>query len=280
MDVLPFGAMWKSLPLLVLATSALCADSSTPAISLEQKEEFLKTAKVKQVHGAKKGITNTVRATLSDGTLTHDASIQRIDEEKARFETPQGIELGFRDTYRFNIAAYRLGLLLGLGSMIPPSVERSYEGHKGAWTWWIENVAMDEVERLKRKANDPDKDHWGRQFLIMKVFDQLIYNIDRNQQNILYDQDWKLWMIDHTRAFRTKTDLLDPKALERCDRVLFERMKALNESDVKAAIGTWVHESEIKGLMARRDKIVAYFEKKGPSAFYDYLPKASAASSR
>ena len=62
---------------------------------------------------------------------------------------------------------------------------------------WIENVAMDEVERLKRKAEDPDKDRWSRQYVIMQVFDQLIANTDRNQTNILYDRDWKLWMIDH-----------------------------------------------------------------------------------
>ena len=56
---------------------------------------------------------------------------------------------------------------------------------------------MDEGERLKRKAEDPDKDHWSRQYVIMQVFDQLIANTDRNQTNILYDRDWKLWMIDH-----------------------------------------------------------------------------------
>src|SRR3974377_1281672 len=49
---------------------------------------------------------------------------------------------------------------------------------------WIENVAMDEVERLKRKAEDPDKDRWSRQYVIMQVFDQLIANTDRNQTNI------------------------------------------------------------------------------------------------
>ena len=43
--------------------------------------------------------------------------------------------------------------------MIPTSIERYFEHSKGTWTWWIENVAMDEVERLKRKAEDPDKDH-------------------------------------------------------------------------------------------------------------------------
>ena len=105
----------------------------------------------------------------------------------------------------------------------------------------------------------------------MKVFDQLIFNTDRNQQNILYDKNWKLWMIDHSRAFRIKTNLQDPKALEKCDRVLLQKLKDLNEKDVKAAIGNWVRPGEIKALMARRNLIVAYFEKAGPDKQYDFL---------
>lgn len=255
---------------LILAVPALCADT---ALTLEQKEQFLARAKIVTIHGAKKGITNTVRATLTDGIITHDASIQRIDEEKARFQGERGLEIGFRDTYRFNIAAYRLGRHLGLHDMIPPSIERSYDGNRGAWTWWVEDVAMDETDRLKRKENDPDKDHWARQYQVMKVFDQLIANMDRNQTNILYDIAWRLSMIDHTRAFRTRQDIMEPKALERCDRVLFDRMKALTEDQVAGSIGKWVRPTEIKGLLARRDKIVAVFAGSEPKVFYDYLPR-------
>jgi hypothetical protein len=38
----------------------------------------------------------------------------------------------------------------------------------------------------------------------MRVFDQLIYNTDRNTGNVLYDTGWRLWGIDHTRAFRVR----------------------------------------------------------------------------
>ena len=41
----------------------------------------------------------------------------------------------------------------------------------------------------------------------MKLFDQLIANIDRNQGNLLYDADWHLFLIDHSRAFTTRTSL-------------------------------------------------------------------------
>jgi hypothetical protein len=267
--VLVFTPMRHIAAVLILAVPAMCADT---ALTLEQKEQFLSMAKVAKVRGAKKGIAQTVRATLTDGAMTHDASIQRIEQEKARFETDKGTEINFRDSWQFNIAAYKLGRLLGLQDMIPPSIERPHEGRKGAWTWWVENVAMDETERAKKKLNDPDKDHWARQYQIMKVFDQLICNMDRNQQNILYDKEWKLWMIDHTRAFRIRTAVPDGKSLTRCDRELLTRMKALNTKALTDCIGKYVRPSEIKGLLARRDQIVAHFEKLGPKAMYDFLP--------
>jgi hypothetical protein len=95
----------RKLVLFVLAVAALLAQSDTqaPQLTLEQKEEFLAKASIKATHGAKKGITGTVRATLSDGITTHDASIQRIDEEKAKFEGISGTELNFRDTYKFSL---------------------------------------------------------------------------------------------------------------------------------------------------------------------------------
>ncbi len=242
-------------------------------LSLEQKEEFLRKAKIISVHGAKKGVTGTSRATLSDGVITHDASIQKIDEEKARFETDKGTEMGFRDTYKFNIAGYRLARMLGLADRVPPSIERTYEGTKAAWTWWIDDVAMDETERLKRKAEDPDHQRWARQYQIMKVFDQLIFNTDRNQTNILYDKNWKLWMIDHTRAFRVRHDLMNAKGLESCDVVLLEKMKALKESTLREQLGNFIRPAEIKGLLARRDLIVEHFEKAGLEKQFEFLPK-------
>jgi hypothetical protein len=259
--------------LVVLAPAGLPQSSTGPAtLSLEQKEEFLKNAKEMQSRDAKKGITNTKRATLSDGSLTHDASIQTIDDRQASFQTAMGTELNFRDTYKFNIAAYRLGRLLGLGDMIPPSVARSREGKSAAWTWWIDDVLMDEGQRLKQKLAAPDKDQWARQYQIMRVFDQLIYNTDRNLGNILYDKNWRLWMIDHTRAFRQYTTLHDPKLLERCDRQLLANLKRLDEKTVTEAIGPWTEPPEIRGLLARRDKIVAFFVNRGEAALYDFLP--------
>ena len=65
-----------------------------PNLTKEQIKQFLVSAKVVNSHGAKKGVTNTARLTLSDGTVTHDASFQPIDEHKHEMKLASGaIEL-------------------------------------------------------------------------------------------------------------------------------------------------------------------------------------------
>jgi hypothetical protein len=94
------------------------------------------------------------------------------------------------------------------------------------------------------------------------VFDQLIFNTDRNLQNLLITPGWRIWMIDHTRAFRMHEDIREPKNLVRCERNLLARLKSLTRSEVETATQPYLNSPEISGLMKRRDKIVALFEKK------------------
>jgi hypothetical protein len=251
-----------------LTISAQSAPAPTAGLTHAQKEEFLLKAKIVTAKPAAKGITTTLRATLSDGQLTHDASIQRIDDTKHNYETNMGTEMVFRDSWKFNVAAYKLDRLLGL-NMIPATVERVYQGTHGSFTWWVDDVLMDEGERQSKKQQSPDKQTWDDQMSIVNVFDQLIYNIDRNVGNLLYDKDWQIWMIDHTRAFRTNTDLMDAKVLTRCDSALLEKLKQLDAATLKKEIGAYdIDSNRIKGLLARRDKIVKIFEQKGPSAMF------------
>ena len=103
----------------------------------------------------------------------------------------------------------------------------------------------------------------------MQVFDQLIYNVDRNQTNMLIDKDWHLWLIDHSRSFRRSRTLKDPSVLKMIDRTMLAKMRTLDEPTLTKEFGKNVTKDEIQGLLARRDLIVKTFEAKGESALFD-----------
>ena len=250
------------------AATTAAAPSAVQTLSLAEQEQFLKKAKVVRTRGVSVGITGTQRATLTDGVVTHDASIQTIDEYKQRFEGTQGTEFNFRDTWRYNVAAYRLDRLLELG-MIPPSVERSFNGKTGSFTWWVDDVLMDEGARLKKKVEAPVAKTWNEQMWHVRMFDQLIYNVDRNLGNLLIDNDWRIWMIDHTRAFRVYDVLKAQGNLSRMDRRVLERLKVLDKTTLKKTMGDYLSPSEIDTLLKRRDLIVQHFEKT-PALVFDW----------
>jgi hypothetical protein len=234
----------------------------------EQIEQFLREAKIIKTKSVGKGVTGSLRATLSDGTLTHDAQIQQVEEKKTQFEAAGAAEFNFEDSWRFNVAAYRVDRLIGL-QMVPVSISRKWKSQPAAFTWWIDDVMMDEGKRLKDKTQPPNSALWNEQMQMVRVFDQLIYNVDRNMGNLLIGNTWRVWAIDHTRAFRSHEALKSPANVTRCDRQVVERLKQLNKDVLKKSIGEFVTDYQINGLLARRDRIVELIEKAGPSAMFD-----------
>lgn len=249
---------------LCLLTLDLAASPAAAQLSRDQQAEFLKTARIVKSARIGKGVTQPFRLTLTDGTLTHDAAFQSVDEKRqVSMGTGRGrkAELNFVDSWRFNVAAPRLAELLGIGDMIPVSIERIWNGKPGAFTWWVDDVLMDEEERRKTNAEAPDSDHWNQQHQRMRVFTQLVYDTDRNQGNMLITKDWRLIMIDFTRAFRAWKEPPDPLTiLRRCDRNLLAAMRALTKPAAQKAVGEYLVSYELDALLARRDVIVKHFD--------------------
>jgi len=259
----PLHLQWR---LFVFAAFACltCAQAVTasdgPPLTKEQIRQFLLTAKVVGSKRSSKGITNPWRLTLTDGTVTHDASFQAVDEYKPTMQLATGTEVHFVDSYKYNLAAYALAELLGIDDMMPVYVERKWKGDEGSLSWWLP-VKMDEVERHKQKLTAPDADAWNYQMYKVRVFDQLVYDTDANLTNVLIGEDWKIWRVDFTRSFRLSKDLRASGDLVRCDRQLFEKLKALNENELAEKTKHYLDKDEVKAVMARRDKIVAAFQK-------------------
>jgi len=232
-----------------------------PNLTEEQKKDFLLHAKVVDSKRLGKGVTNPWRLTLSNGELTHDAAFQPVDERKDKMTFSDGhTEMNFIDSYHYNIAGYELAKLLGMSDMVPVYVERRWNGQIGALSWWIP-WKWDEAMQQQHHLSPPDTEAWNKQMYKVRVFDQLIYDTDPNLHNFLITEDWKIWRIDFTRAFRWYHDLQNPKDLVQCDRQLLEKLRQLSYDEVLDKTKPHLAKPEVKAVMARRDKIVAYFEK-------------------
>jgi hypothetical protein len=209
--------------------------------------------------------------------LTHDAHFQSIDESKLQFQGNRGSELNFRDCWKFNVAAYRLAEMIGIEDMVPMSVERKHAGNSGSITWWVDGVKMDEQGRRSKRITPPDLQSFNRQTHIMRVFDEWIYNTDRNMGNLLYTEDWRMMMIDHTRAFRMMRELKEPGVVKSCDRHMIEAMRSLDAARVEARVAGYLNRMEIQGLLSRRDRIVTAFDRLGEGALFDRRETMAAA---
>jgi hypothetical protein len=240
----------------------VAAPQSAAVMTREEMETFLATAEIIRERTTSTGVTRPVRATLSNGVLTHDAQFQTVDQARALFEAGKASEVDFKDTYRYNIAGYRLAQLIGLET-VPMSVGRRYKGKDAAVTWWIDDVMFDESGRIKLEGQSlgPDPQRTTKQLHVMRVWDELIQNRDRNRGNMLWTKDWTMWLIDHTRAFRTGASLLKPAELIRVERALFDKMKLLTEQSLTQVMKGMLNRGEIRALLRRRDALVQHFAK-------------------
>jgi len=226
----------------------------------EEVLAHLRTAKVVSMRGVPKGITQPRKCLLEKDGVRSNAVFRDVDEDKAVATLATGERiLFFRDSYIFEPAAYELARLLGMDN-VPPAVVRRVYGKNGSIQIFLEN-AMTEEDRIRQKIRPPDAVRWNQQVFVMRVFDNLVANMDRNAGNILIDKDWKLWLIDHTRAFHRSESLREPDKVRQCERKLFERLKALNPEEVKRQLKPYLRTSEIDSLLKRRDKLVALLEK-------------------
>ena len=221
--------------------------------------EYLETARVVSSQRADEGTNGALRVLLEKEGVQIHGVFRDWSVHRSRLQMADGtIRLNFRDECIFELAAYQLSTLLGLDN-VPPVVKRTIKGRQGTLQIWLENALM-EKKRAQDKLQAPNRVQWVYQQQLMHLFDNLIENDDRNQGNILFDSNWKLWLIDHTRAFRYSRKLQTPEMVRYCPRSVWEGLKRLDrellEEELKEALGR----AEIVALLARRDLLVAHLQ--------------------
>lgn len=204
-------------------------------------EEWLRIAPIDRITDVPIGVTKPKRAFFAPGGPVASAAWKVL---------APGYRQGHFESYKSEIAAYELDKLLGM-HMVPPVVERRIGGDAGAVVLWVERVRSWKIDEPVRGPDEA----WDRQVMRMKMFDNLICNTDRNQGNLLYDEEYHLILIDHSRAFTTSRKL--PTALGRIDRTQWDRILGLTEPMLQTALGTWLGRKEIAAILERRALLVS-----------------------
>ncbi len=217
-------------------------------------EEFLRTAEVVRFEEVGEGVTHPTRLFLKKGDV----------EASGVWKNPSGVRGGYLEGWRYEIAAYELDKLLGL-NMIPPTVEREFRGKRGSLQLWVK-VMMNELERTDDHVAVPGSSarHWERTKYLIRAFDGLIANEDRTRQNILYTEDWRTILIDHSRSFRSSGKFVEklvvgkqalgarPLLIRELPRAFVGRIEALNFSILADPVGPCLEKKEIESILIRK----------------------------
>jgi len=247
--------------LLLIALAWLGPDGTPlPFGTSEEVAGFLRQAKVVEVSKKRlKGITRPRKVLVENGGVRVNAVFRSINKEYYNSQWDTGRFTKFlRDSYRNEIAAYELSLLLGLDT-VPPTVLWRLGEEEGSLQLWIENAGPG-YNPLEEARQPADPQRWMMERAKMRAFDALIENVDRNVGNMLIDSAGKVWWIDHTRAFGRDHDLADAALITRCERHLFERLKAADPKSIAEGMRAHMTQREIDALLKRRLKLIVLIE--------------------
>jgi hypothetical protein len=223
-------------------------------------EAFLREAEiVERVQmGPEEGVTRPWKLTLRRGDVVRHAL----------WKDPSGVRGGFWEGWQYEISAYRLDKLLGLG-MVPPTVERRFNGDRGSCQYWVDNC-LSLLERDEKRIKMPPAKvaAWNRATYLQRLFDNLIANEDRHKNQILITPDWRMILIDHSRSFRTSSRFVKsllysakspggPMLMSELPRATVEKVKALDFAAIRAAVADYLSDEEIRAVLVRRDLVLA-----------------------
>lgn len=239
-------------------------DAQFTAKELAQRpdiEELLKRATIMSSEDIGEGVTKPIRLFLKKGDV----------ECSGCWKNPKGMRKGYLEGWQYEIAAYEMDKLLGL-HMIPPTVEREFDGKKGSLQYWVTSE-MNDLERIGRGLHIPEHKlaSWSKRKYLARAFDCLIANEDRTQQNIRYTKDWRTILIDHSRSFRSsdkfrkqlvlgKNGLLAQKFFRILPREFVKKIRGLNYDQIKEAVGPYLNKKEIEAILDRRDILLSEIE--------------------
>jgi hypothetical protein len=229
--------------------------------------EFLRTAEVVSRRTLPEGINREQQLVLEANGVRARAIFRTVDRELRRTRRPDGrYYVRWVDHHSGEPAAYALARAVGL-DFVPPTVSRRLEGREGSLQLWIEGG-----RRVEAGLQPPSPLAWIRQQWDMELFDELIFNADRNLGNLLAGPEYRLWVYDHGRAFQPKSELYDPDKLRRINRRVWDRLQSLSDDELKDVVREHLAVDQLEALLARRallaERVQALVDEHGEAAVF------------
>jgi hypothetical protein len=233
-------------------------------------EDFLRNAKIVNKKDIGKGVNRSLKVTLEESGVRAHAIFREVRIRERDKRVGDRMYLTFVDDAIYECAAYRLSNLLGL-DMVPPAVQRTLGQTQGSLQLWLEDALDEDSEDF----NPPDPSKWVQQVWTMYLFDNLIFNVDRNSGNLIANKDYRLFLIDHTRGFQYTEDVMDPSVLNRINRRVWDRIMALTEGELRKVLSDYLEGGQFASLIKRREALKNHVQKlmdeRGPEAIF-YQP--------
>lgn len=236
-------------------------------------EKLLRTAKITRSTALKDGITKPYRLFLA----SEDEDISGC------WKSVTGSPKGYIDEWRFEIAAYEMDKLLGV-NMVPPTVEKVFDGKKGSLQLWVATkYSFQEITDQHIQFPGDKQEHLTRMRHLSRAFDCIIANEDRTAQNLLFTEDWRVILIDHSRSFRSSkvfaerlmfgiNGIQGKLPILTLPLIFVEKLRSLSFENIKAVVGPYLKKKEIKAILKRKDILLAEIQEtiqeRGEEKFY------------
>jgi len=232
-----------------------------PFASKQEALDFLRTAKVVSTAALPRGATKPEKVALEKNGVRVNAifrSYRRTQKRALDPVTGQPMYDDFTDSAISEAAAYELAELLQL-PFVPPTVRRTVDNREGTLQLWIEH-ARTAQQHVDSGSKPPSADWWRGVLQTLTIFDNLVFNTDRHQGNLLIDDHWTVWFIDHTRAFQLRRDLRNPESIRFSERQLWQRLQTVSDDQIKQRLSPYLGGEKMMALLARRARLVRHIE--------------------
>lgn len=218
---------------------------------MEAMEKLLREASIVEIDKERLGgRTNPWLVTLADGVGRTRAIFRHVDRQRPHHPP---------DSFKYDLAAYVLSRLLGL-ELVPPVVERKIQGQEGSLQVFLENCIR-EKDRKRKKLLPPNPEVFTKALEATKVFENLVYDECQDTDDLyVHREDWRVCRVDFSEAFAPLLELLPGCRLTVCSRTLYDGLLKLEEEKVKAKLGSYLSEEEIRALLFRKGLIIDTIE--------------------